>query len=138
VAAKALRVGPAAKPPKTPRDPLLGAFGEALRRLRHARRWSLRELATHTGLHYSALARLEQGEGWPEWETLKTLMETYGWDTGADLLMALVPPEVWVRWACASGVRVRWVPSGAAAGRAPGQEAPGPRSSQAQAAAEET
>ncbi|MEB3236987.1 MAG: helix-turn-helix transcriptional regulator [Candidatus Sericytochromatia bacterium] len=37
------------------------AFGEALRREREARGWSLRELARHAGVSFGRLAELERG-----------------------------------------------------------------------------
>jgi transcriptional regulator with XRE-family HTH domain len=59
-------------PPKLPADP---ALGRAIRQLREQRGLTQEELATHAGMTFGTLSRLESAKSAPAWATVRALIE---------------------------------------------------------------
>ena len=62
-------------PPKLPADP---ALGRAIRQLREQRGLTQEELATHAGMTFGTVSRLESAKSAPAWATVRALIETLG------------------------------------------------------------
>lgn len=60
-------------PPKLPADP---ALGRAIRQLRERRGLTQEELATHAGMTFGTVSRLESAKSAPAWATVRALIET--------------------------------------------------------------
>lgn len=60
-------------PPRLPPDP---ALGRAIRRLREQRGMTQEELATHSGMTFGTVSRLESAKTAPAWATIRALIET--------------------------------------------------------------
>lgn len=60
-------------PPKLPADP---ALGRAIRQLREQRGLTQEELATHAGMTFGTVSRLESAKSAPAWATVCALIET--------------------------------------------------------------
>ena len=60
-------------PPKLPADP---ALGQAIRRLRERRGLTQEELATHAGMTFGTVSRLESAKSAPAWATVRALVTT--------------------------------------------------------------
>jgi len=60
-------------PPKLPADP---ALGRAIRRLRERRGLTQEALATHAGMTFGTVSRLESAKSAPAWATVRALAET--------------------------------------------------------------
>ena len=62
-----------AMPPKLPADP---ALGRAVRQLREQRGLTQEELATHAGMTFGTVSRLESAKSAPAWATVRALIVT--------------------------------------------------------------
>jgi transcriptional regulator with XRE-family HTH domain len=60
-------------PPRLPTDP---ALGRAIRQLREQRGLTQEELATHAGMTFGTVSRLESAKSAPAWATVRALLET--------------------------------------------------------------
>jgi transcriptional regulator with XRE-family HTH domain len=60
-------------PPRLPPDP---ALGRAIRRLREQRGLTQEELATHAGMTFGTVSRLESAKSAPAWATIRALIQT--------------------------------------------------------------
>jgi transcriptional regulator with XRE-family HTH domain len=60
-------------PPRLPVDP---ALGRAIRQLREQRGLTQEELATHAGMTFGTVSRLESAKSAPAWATVRALIET--------------------------------------------------------------
>jgi transcriptional regulator with XRE-family HTH domain len=60
-------------PPRLPADP---ALGRAIRQLREQRGLTQEELATHAGMTFGTVSRLESAKSAPAWATVRALVET--------------------------------------------------------------
>lgn len=60
-------------PPRLPTDP---ALGRAIRQLREKRGLTQEELATHAGMTFGTVSRLESAKSAPAWATVRALLAT--------------------------------------------------------------
>jgi transcriptional regulator with XRE-family HTH domain len=79
----------AAMPPKLPADP---ALGRAIRQLRELRGLTQEELATHAGMTFGTVSRLESAKSAPAWATVRALIETLNVSFG-ELAVAIEAQE---------------------------------------------
>ena len=62
-------------PPRLPTDP---ALGRAIRQLREQRGLTQEELATHAGMTFGTVSRLESAKSAPAWATVMQLIDALG------------------------------------------------------------
>jgi transcriptional regulator with XRE-family HTH domain len=56
----------------------LERFAANMKELRAERGWSQEDLSRHSGLHYTAISKMERAARAPRFPTLVTLAETFG------------------------------------------------------------
>lgn len=78
-----------AMPPRLPTD---SALGRAIRQLREQRGLTQEELATHAGMTFGTVSRLESAKSAPAWATVRALIDTLDVSLG-DLARAVEAQE---------------------------------------------